>query len=285
MVNPFVATLRFAAFVLLTLGFLPAYLTLGALRTPRQARWALVYWQVVTRAIGFRIRLHGTPATQGPVLFTANHASYLDIVVLGSLIPGFFVAKTEVSGWPGFGFLARAARTVFVDRKRGGSARERDLLRERIDAGELLILFPEGTSNDGNRVLPFKSSLFAVAQTPISGGRFLPVQPISIAYSRLDGLPLQRAFRPYYAWYGDMTLFGHLMAALGLGNVTIDVICHPVVTIAEFANRKGLAHHCHDVVQRGVIMALAGRLPPSGIPAAPTPAASSSPATPQPAGG
>jgi 1-acyl-sn-glycerol-3-phosphate acyltransferase len=90
------------------------------------------------------------------------------------------------------------------------------------------------------------------------------VQPVSVAYSGLDGLPMQRAFRPFYAWYGDMTLADHLFNAMGLGNLTVDVIFHPPTSIEEFTNRKTLSSHCHKVVSRGLVTALAGRLPVMG---------------------
>jgi 1-acyl-sn-glycerol-3-phosphate acyltransferase len=254
MVNRTVAVARLTGFVLLTLLLIPPHALLMALGRP--AGLARPYWRRVVRLMGFRIRTHGTPVARGPALIIANHASYLDIVVLGSLLQAAFVAKSEVAGWPGFGLLARLGRTIFVDRRPRSTAGERDRLRTRLDAGETLILFPEGTSNDGNRVLPFKSSLFAAAGTDGS----LPVQPVTVAYTGLDGLPLPRAFRAFYAWYGDMTLAGHLFAVLGLGNATIDVIFHPPVTVADFANRKTLAQHCHTAVQRGLSQALSGRI-------------------------
>jgi 1-acyl-sn-glycerol-3-phosphate acyltransferase len=265
MINPVVAVMRFIAFVSITLGMLPFYLAALAVRWKRHSLCARAYWRAVAKALGLRVVTRGTPVTGGPTLFVANHASYLDIVVLGSQIPGCFVAKTEVGQWPALGPLSRMARTVFIDRSRGAARKERDQMRLRLEAGEQLILFPEGTSNDGNSVLPFKSSLFAVAEQPIADAkgdvRPLTVQPVSLAYSRLDGMPMQRAFRPFFAWYGDMTLVGHLYQVLGLGNVTIDVIYHPPVTIDDFADRKALAHHCHDVIRHTVVLALAGRLP------------------------
>lgn len=260
MTNSFVATLRFLGFLAWTLVALGPYLVLLACRRKGYSRYARLYFRVCARLLGFHVVRRGeAPSTARPTLFIANHASYLDIIVLGSLLDGCFVAKSEVAGWPGFGYLARIAQTVFVDRKRGGSAKERDQLTGRLKAGDPLILFPEGTSSDGNRVLPFKSSLFAVAQIQDDGGRPLPVQPVSVAYTRLDGLPMGRAFRPFYAWYGDMTLAGHLFAALGLGELTVEVIFHPVVSIADFKDRKALANHCHDVVSHGVVSALSGR--------------------------
>jgi len=260
MINPVVAIVRFGAFLAITFAMLPSYLLALAIGWKRHSLIARIYWRLIAKALGFRVVVHGKAETKGPTLFVANHASYLDIIVLGSQIPGCFVAKSEVAGWPGLGQLSRLAQTVFIDRSRGATLKERDHVRQRLEGGEQLILFPEGTSNDGNAVLPFKSSLFAVAERPV-GDRPLTVQPVSVAYSRLDGMPMQRAFRPFYAWYGDMTLAGHLYQVLGLGNVTIDVVYHPPVTIRDFQDRKALAHHCHDVIHRSVVLALAGRLP------------------------
>lgn len=261
MSSPFIAILRFLAFVTWTLAAIPPYLTLMAFGWRGYSRYARVYFRIVNRLLGFRVVARGAALAEArPTLFIANHASYLDILILGSVLDACFVAKAEVAGWPGFGFLARIAKTVFIDRKRGATVRERDQLSTRLADGDSLILFPEGTSNDGNRVLPFKSAFFAVAQNKTADGRPLPVQPVSVAYTRLDDRIMGRAFRPFYAWYGDMTLAGHLFAALGLGKLTVEVVLHPVVTIADFADRKGLANHCHDVVSHGVVTALAGRL-------------------------
>ena len=264
--SPFIAALRFLAFVTWTLTALPPYLLLLACGWRGYSSYARAYFRVCNRLLGFRVVTRGAPRSdRRPVLFVSNHASYLDILILGSQLSACFVAKAEVAGWPGFGFLARIARTVFVNRARGATARERDQLSRRLAAGDSLILFPEGTSNDGNRVLPFKSSLFAVAALTGPDGQPLPVQPVSVAYTRLDGCAMGRAFRPFYAWYGDMTLAGHLFAALGLGDLTVEVIFHPVVSQADFADRKALSNHCHDVVARGVIDALSGRLDEDGV--------------------
>lgn len=262
--NPAMGVARLLGFALWTLLLLVPYVPLMALGWRNHHGYVRAYFRGVARICGLRVVAQGAAVeTRGPTLYVANHASYLDIVVLNCVLKGNFVAKSEVAGWPGFGFLSRVSRTVFVDRKRGGTGRERNLLRERLDVGDNLILFPEGTSNDGNRVLPFKSSLFSVAEEPVNdpvaGLQPIRVQPVSVAYTRLDGLPMGRSFRPFFAWYGDMTLAGHLLAALGLGQVTVELVFHRPVTILDFADRKALANHCHDVVARGVAMALAGR--------------------------
>jgi 1-acyl-sn-glycerol-3-phosphate acyltransferase len=214
------------------------------------------YWAVVCRLLGFEVVTRGRMCVDQPVLYVCNHASYLDIFILGSVIPGFFVAKAEVSGWPVMGFLARIARTVFIERKTSRSAEQRDELSRRLDQGDSLILFPEGTSNDGNRVLPFKSSLFSIAER--QGGRLI-VQPVSIAYTRLDGMPMGRFLRPFFAWYGDMTLAPHIWEAIGLGVVRVEIDFHTPGTVAEAGTRKHLALQCHGVISRAVAQANAGR--------------------------
>ncbi len=262
MINPALASFRLLGFALLTLLGLPFYLVLLMVRVSWTAPFRQCYFKCLSWVCGFHIHCHGTPLVQrSPVLFVANHTSYFDIILLGSLLQASFVAKKDVAGWPIFGFLARIARTAFIDRNPRASATERNQLRERLAQGDSLILFPEGTSNDGNGVLQFKSALFSIAETLGAGDEPLMVQPVSLAYTRLDGRPLGRAFRPFYAWYGDMTLGGHLFAALGLGTATVEVLFHPPVSLRTFNNRKDLALHCQAVVARGVVGSLAGRPP------------------------
>ncbi len=172
-----------------------------------------------------------------------------------------FVAKLEVRSWPGIGLMAKLGGTVFVDRKRQKSGIQRDAIQNRLGhEGESLILFPEGTSGDGNRVLPFKSALFSVAEIRPENGNPLTVQPVSIAYTRLDGMPIGRMWRPYFAWYGDMELASHVWVAAGLGHVTVEVEFHPPVKIDMFGTRKTLAEHCQSVVRTGVVVAIVGDL-------------------------
>ena len=134
----------------------------------------------------------------------------------------------------------------------------KDEIEKRLLEGDVLILFPEGTSNDGNRILPFRSALFSVAERRVEG-EALVVQPVSLAYTRLDGMPLGRSFRPFFAWYGDMELPPHLWQMLGLGIVTAEVIFHEPVTIDRFGSRKALAEHCWRMVSEGLASLLTGR--------------------------
>ena len=157
-------TARLALYFTWTVSLMPiqcAGLVLGC-------RWVetlpAFYHRWCCRMLGFRVRLIGTPTAERPALFAANHVSYTDITILGSLIPGSFIAKAEVAKWPLFGWLAKLQRTVFVDRQIRNAAIQRDAISERLVGGDALILFPEGTSGDGNRPLPFKTALFGDAE-------------------------------------------------------------------------------------------------------------------------
>lgn len=226
-------------------------------------KWAaalpLWYHRNCCRLLGIKVERRGRQSRVHPTLFASNHVSYLDITVLGSLIKGSFIAKSEVRRWPIFGWLARLQRSVFVERRTTKTAEQRDEIQTRLEAGDNLILFPEGTSGDGNRILPFKSALLSVAGARPSGEP-LTVQPVTVAYTRLDGLPLGRYLRPFYAWYGDMDMAPHLWHLAGLGRLTVVVHFHPPVTLEQFGSRKALASHCEEQVRRGLAAALTGRL-------------------------
>jgi 1-acyl-sn-glycerol-3-phosphate acyltransferase len=227
------------------------------------------YHRCCCRFLGFRVRTIGNPTTRRPVLFAANHISYTDITILGSLIAGSFIAKSEVARWPFLGWLARLQRTVFVDRRIRSTATQRDEISQRFAAGDALILFPEGTSGDGNRILPFKTALFGAAA---QRGRIEPVvvQPVSLAYTRLDGIPIGRAYRPLVAWYGAMDLLTHLWGMIGLGTVEVVVQFHPPTLLTDCGSRKALAGYCFARVSGGMAGALFGRPQPLPKPPAST---------------
>ncbi len=235
--------------------------------TQRQT-WVISVGKLIYRGLvkicGFRVKVIGAPCDTHPVLYVANHCSYFDIVVLGSILHANFIAKKEVASWPMIGQMAKyLAGTVFVERRARHSKTQRDEMNDRLSGRkESLILFPEGTSGDGRAVLPFKSALFSVAEMAAGTGNDLPVQPISLAYTDLDGIPLGRGWRPHYAWYGDMELASHIWIALGIGRATVTVIFHPPVSLHHCGSRKALAEHCHGVVKRGVMAANSGRLEP-----------------------
>jgi 1-acyl-sn-glycerol-3-phosphate acyltransferase len=261
---------RVFLYVALTLPLMPLQAVLVLLKSPWQRRLPLIYHGWVIRLMGFRVSVTGERSRQRPTLFVANHVSFVDIEILGALIEGCFISKADVARWPLFGWLAKLQRTVFVDRRVSSTHHQRNAIRDRLEEDENLILFPEGTTGDGNRALPFKSALFSVADYAGAHGP-LAVQPVSIAYTRLDGMPIGRQYRPFFAWYGDMEFLPHLWTMLGLGCAGVEVRFHPAVTLPQFGSRKALAEHCYRVVAEGVASAVAGR--PQSWPApAPQPA-------------
>ena len=221
------------------------------------------HYKVMARILGLRVLIFGTQDGSRPQLVVCNHISYLDIIALGSAAEGAFVAKADIAKWPVFGIMAKAGRSVFVDRRRAATGVARDQIQERLDGGEALIMFPESTSGDGTRMLPFKSALFTVAERHGArpDGRVEPVivQPISIAYTRLNGLPIGVGWRPFFAWFGDMKLMPHLWHMAKLGATTVEITFHAPVSRAEFPNRKALAAHCERVCREGMAQSLAGR--------------------------
>jgi lyso-ornithine lipid O-acyltransferase len=256
---------RMALYLAWTLALMPVQ-AFGLLTRRRWvASFPCFYHRCCCRILGLRLRRIGQPTAARPVLYVANHTSYIDITVLGALVPASFIAKAEVAQWLLFGWLAKLQRSVFIDRQVRSVTAQRAAIAKRLEAKDALILFPEGTSGDGNRLLPFKSALFSVVE---SGGNSanVAVQPVSVAYTRLDGMPMGRGLRPFIAWYGDMTMAPHLWRLLGLGKIEIVVEFHPPTTLAECGSRKELARYCRDRIARGVAAALSGRQPPIATP-------------------
>jgi 1-acyl-sn-glycerol-3-phosphate acyltransferase len=223
------------------------------------SRWLPKTWLGWCRhAIGMDVIVTGGALVDGPALFVSNHISYLDVIAIGSVIDGSFVSRADIRNWPVFGFLATLQRTVFIERNHRHAHQHREELTGRLSSGDRIILFPEGTSSDGTTILPFKSSLFSAVELK-ANEHFVPVQPISIAYTRLDGLPLGRLMRPVYAWYGDMDFAPHFWYLLGLGRFKVEMIVHDAVTQEGFGSRKELAHYCERTITNGFSRSITGR--------------------------
>lgn len=229
----------------------------GAMR-----RLPLWWHKAAVRVLGVRVHVHGTPSPDRPLLITSNHVSWLDITVLGSVMPLSFIAKSEVAGWPVFGLFAKLQRSVFVERERraktGAVAGE---IAKRMEEGDVMVLFAEGTSSNGTHVLPFKSSLVGGAAKAIEAARgTATIQPLSINYTHLDGLPIGRFYKSRVAWYGDMDMAPHLWWLLRHGVIDVKVAFGDPVPFDGTVDRKAMTRDLEATVRRLVGEATAGRL-------------------------
>jgi 1-acyl-sn-glycerol-3-phosphate acyltransferase len=259
------AACRLALIVPGTVAALLSYLALKGLerglpaaRGPRQAV-SSAWGRGAAWLLGIRVRSVGAPMAQGGAM-VANHSSWTDILVLLAAARITFVSKAEVKGWPGIGTLARAADTMFIERRRTQAQVQGREMAARIKAGQQLMFFPEATSTDGLRVIPFKTTLFSAFYGPEVGDVW--VQPVSVVYQPRPGAGRTRDF---YGWWGDMEFAAHIWTLLTRsygGMATVHF--HPAVRAADFADRKALAAHCDVEVRRGV-EDLAGP-PPAPIP-------------------
>jgi len=168
-------------------------------RLHARAAWLHAWCRFACRVLGIRVRTYGSMPSSG--LLISNHLSYLDIVVLSSIRPCVFVAKRDVASWPLFGWLARVAGTIFVDRERRfSSPKAVDAIGDAIANGAVVVIFLEGTSSDGSTVLPFKSALLESAVQLRS-----PIAAASVDYALEEGSVANEV-----CYWRDMTLVPHL---------------------------------------------------------------------------
>ncbi len=223
-------------------------------RLPPRALRSLFY-KIYTRILGISLRTHGAAADASHVLYVSNHISYIDIAALMSLTGARFVSRGDIASLPFFGWLMKCYGTVFIHRSRVDVRGQISLLQRLLDEGSPLLLFGEGTTSDGRGVLPVKSSLFAAFESLHANN--LAIQPISLRYSLLDGLPLSTQWEPLCAWHGEMSFLPHLREALSLHRITIDVYVHPSTPIAKIQparkdiGRKDMARFCQEEIQKG----------------------------------
>ncbi len=275
------ASMVLVGFFALTLPLMPLQAVFVRFVPKAARRFPHWYHRQVCRIIGVRLNIDGAVASDRPVLLISNHTSWLDIPVLSAVAPLSFVAKKEVGSWPFVSSLARLQRTVFVDRKRRMDVDQTTSeIAQRLATGDTVVLFAEGTSSDGNRVLPFKTSLFAAAKPPkLKNGRSLPahggeqekiktadgreavVQTLSVVYTKLHGVPLSRGQRSIVGWYGDMEMLSHAWALLKAGPLDVDIRVSEPKPLDGFEDRKVLARATEKTVRQNVVATLRGVAP------------------------
>jgi 1-acyl-sn-glycerol-3-phosphate acyltransferase len=222
------------------------------IRCIKPARWYVpmnICSKVILAIIGVRCVVQGAAAEKRPLLLVTNHTSYLDILLLGSLLPVRFTPKSEIARWPVIGSVCRLTGCVFIERRATRTTDNQDKLLTAMEEGAMVSLFPEGTTNDGRHILPFRSSFFSLAERNF-GGTPLKVQPAVIRYTHINGMPIGYGQMPMIAWYGDMALLPHAAQLLKLGAIRAEVIFLEPVDISAFENRKALAAHCQSVIEK-----------------------------------
>jgi 1-acyl-sn-glycerol-3-phosphate acyltransferase len=204
------ALLRIAAFLSLNLLLVPLYLIARPCSAALGHALVRSYCRASCAILGVDVTANGEPFRACPTLYVANHVSYLDVLILGALLDTAFIAKLEVAGWPLFGQLGRVTGTLFVRRHWRDAPVQCRALAARLEAGQSLVLFGEGTSTDGLAVRRFKTSLLSV----VEAGRLerpVAVQAVTLAYCSLrDRTPIDRSNCDLYAWHGDAEFLPHL---------------------------------------------------------------------------
>ncbi len=221
------------------------------------ARVPILFHKTVCRILGVRIDHQGSlPQAGEAMLIVSNHVSWLDIPVIGTTRPLAFVAKAEVRDWPGFGLLARLQRTLFVDRtRRSATSAVTSEMGARLGTGESIVLFAEGTTGDGSRILPFKSSLFGAVREALNSGEVdasqLLVQPLTIIYRGRHGIAEGRKGRGELAWAGDVDLVPHLAEVLNGGPIDVQLVWGEPIRAGASDSRKAVTALAETRVREG----------------------------------
>ncbi|WP_373088017.1 lysophospholipid acyltransferase family protein [Sneathiella sp.] len=226
---------------------------------PRHRYWLpQIFHAGICRLLRVKVVMSGTINPDQPTLFILNHISWLDIPVVGKTIKGSFVAKNEVEKYPLVGAISKLQQTIFIERTRPSIMGHKGEMQGHLENGDNLFLFPEGTSSNGIVLRDFKSSYFSLAEREINGHP-LVVQPVTIAYSRLNNISLTRGTMGIVAWVGDEELMGHIWEYLKRGTITAELRFHPPVTIDDYDSRKTMASDCQLTIAKSLSRALTDR--------------------------
>lgn len=249
-----IAACKMIAFALMCCILVPFQMLVLLITQGRPAYILPHFWAKFTRLI-FRIKVitHGKPVSGQQVIYVGNHLSYLDIPVYGSILKGSFVAKKDVESWPVFGFLSKLQQTAFISRDRLDALAMSNALEQKLHTGKNLIIFPEGTSTDGNKIFPFKSSPFSILFK--NNIRNIHIQPITVKMLTTNKNEIKtQQDRDLYAWHIDMDtpLHEHLWSFAKDKGAVIELTFHPAVDARAFKDRKALAKHCYDAVCSGL---------------------------------
>lgn len=241
---------RIAAMLVVVLTGFVIFLALRLIERPIHGitrPWTPAITKIVCRLsaaiLGIKITRSGRPM-RGRGAMVANHGSWLDIFTLNACARLYFVSKADVARWPGIGLLARATGTLFIERKGTEAKNQQNLLQHRLRIGHKLMFFPEGTSTDTRRILPFKSTLFAAFYGD-GLEDVVKVQPVTVVYRAPPGTDPR-----FYGWWGGASFGAHLwQVASGPKGGSCHIIFHEPVAVNEIGNRKQLSAYCEAKIR------------------------------------
>lgn len=214
-----------------------------------------VYMTGLVWVLGLTVKMIGRPARDKSVLFISNHISWKDILIYSRLIKSIsFVSKSEV-GKSAFGrFMANLQKTIYIRRSRKAESKQQSaVLEQRLNQGDRLMLFPEGTTTRGVRVKPFKTALFSVVER-VTKTQQKPqiVQPVTICYTHINHLPILYGQRSSVGFVGRVPGMQHFFAALSRKRTDVRVEFHDPIYCDDQLDRKILAQQCFDVISTGL---------------------------------
>ena len=227
-------------------------------------RLNLPFWNVLPRLfhklgcafLGLKVTTLGRPETIYPVLLVSNHISWTDIIAIGAVADVTFVAKSDIARWPVVGFMASLQKTIYVDRtRRRDSSRASQEMANRLAQGGDVLLFAEGQSDIGTHVMPFRSALVGAAQTAMieSGARNVMIQPIAVAYTHLQGMPVSRNERAMIAWIKSRSIGENIKEILKGSVKSVTVAFGEPKPLSEADNRKAITKRCENEVRRMLV--------------------------------
>ncbi len=234
-----------------TFALYPALAASFLLRSRRGQRLIpKAYHRIMRGLLGLKIAVKGSPSSGRPLCVVANHTSWLDIIVISSFLPVVFVAKQEVASWPFFGWLAQLQRSIFVNRHRRHQVHQTiDRIADALLAGEVIGLFPEGTSTDGMDVVPFRSALMGAVHEALrrqERASAILVQPVSVTYVG----PNRRS--AVWALEDEIPFFPHLLQVAGLRQIDVALTWGEPMPVDMSSDRKKLAKGLEQTVRRMV---------------------------------
>lgn len=198
--------------------------------------------------LGIHITITGASDKHSAYFVVSNHCSYLDILVIGSILPSAFISKKEVASWPLLGLLAQFGGTIFIDREsKAASVKSFQEIKNRLNSGISVIVFPEGTTNNGVTMRNFKSTFFKI---PLEANT--PVLPISLMYSHIDRELVTPDTIDTVAWHGDMELLPHLWNVLGRKRIDMRIHFNPVFNNST-KDRKELSLKAFETIKSGCV--------------------------------